>query len=114
MDHNSRWKGLGWRHPVWELVRYYRALRGASREWLETLRRDGVIRIDSEATLTIDRAHVDVLAQYLDASGGDLENAFGRFRTEAEANTFCKKLGVKVKTTKTRSKAHHQSSKALI
>lgn len=114
MEPERHWRELGWRHPVWGLVRYYRSLRGGSENWLDTLRKDGVIRINADTTFAIDKAHIDALGQYLDASMADLHNAFERFRTEEEANAFCRKLGVKVEKTRTRNKGHHQSSKALI
>ncbi len=114
MKTNSRWKALSWRHPVWELIRFHRALRGNAREeWPKSLKRDGAIRIE-DTTLPIDGAHIDVLVQYLDGSPRDLETAFSHLRKEEEANAFCKTLGVTAKKTKTKSQQHHQSSKALI
>lgn len=114
---SEQWKSLGWRHPVWELVRYYRALRNGSREsknWLETIINERVIKTDKGETFEIDGGHVDCLTRYLSESARNLEQAFSLFRTEDEAKEFCLKLNTDAGTTKTQNQDHHQSSKALV
>jgi hypothetical protein len=117
VNKNLRWKSLGWRHPVWELVRYFRAIRGAGNraKWLDTLAREYVIRGESDdVALRIEKDQVDVLVAYLKTSPEDLAGAFARFRSEDEANAFCKTIEAKVLKTTTKNVEHHQSSKAMI
>jgi len=64
--------------------------------------------------IPIDRDHIAQLVEYLGATSAELSSAFEQFRSEESANAFCQRLGVKVEKTRTKSKKHHQSSKAMI
>ena len=57
---------------------------------------------------------IDLLKDYIDHSTALLQDALGLLRTEKKALDFCKKEGFKVGSTRTRTRSHHQSSKALI
>lgn len=115
MRRTGIWSELSWRHPVWELVRYYRALKGekSKKAFLNELVKEKSLSLD-EKTLPLPNEIVDLLFQYL-AIESDLysftENAL---RLEEEALDYCKKNKYVAGVTRTKSADHHQSSKAMI
>jgi len=114
MRNTKPWQQIGWRHELWGLVRYYRSLRGqAADQWLARLQQNGKMDVGTTA-LTIAAPNVELLSKYIEGAKTAQTMARGALRTEAEALAFCEDLGATVLTTKTRSKDHHQSSKALI
>ena len=116
MSDRSRWQSLGWRHPVWNLVRYYCSLRseGERKKWLDQLRRENWMSISDGGKFRIKKEHINLLTQYLSFRKDELSRIFSLLRTEKQALNFCRKLGIKAGTTRTRNQDHHQSSKALI
>ena len=115
MQRTDKWCELSWRHPVWELVRYFRALRGdkSKKAFLDELSNDRTLSLDHK-TLPIQDEVVDFLFQYLDLEKSLLENTTSALRTEQDALTYCKRVGFSVGKTTTQSTDHHQSSKAMI
>ncbi|WP_461537175.1 DUF7687 domain-containing protein [Spongorhabdus nitratireducens] len=115
MQRTGVWKELSWRHPVWEVVRYYRALRGknAKKSFLDELSRDKTLSL-GEKRLPIHDEVVDLLFQYLDVENNIYLSAESALRTEEEARSYCERNQLSVGTTKTKSTDHHQSSKAMI
>ena len=115
MQREGIWRKLSWRHPVWELVRYFRALRGykSKRAFLDELSNDKTLSLNHK-TLPIQSGIVDLLFQYLDLENELYVTAESALRTEEDALAYCEKSGFAVGTTKTKSTDHHQSSKAMI
>lgn len=111
----ARWQRIGWRHEVWDLVRYYRSLRGQAGElWLSQLEVRGKMEVGAGIALSISPDTIKLLTDYIEAARTAASVARGQLRGEAEALAFCDELGVEVMQTTTRSQDHHQSSKALI
>ena len=110
MDY-QKWQKLGWRHNIWELVRYYHSLRSKGDNWLLDLNKP---TSEFAALLRISKADIDSLNDYIKERKQLLQTGLSFLRTEAEAMSFCKKAGLKWGVTKTKSKDHHQASKALI
>jgi len=110
---------LGWRHPIWEILKVYRGLsRGTRkrREWLSQLETHHLCSFpgDEASPIQVDEEISKLLGSYIEASAEQAEEAFGRFRTEREALAHCESIGVTVATTRTQSADHHQSPKALV
>ena len=116
MQRNSKWKKLGWRHPVWDLLRYYRSLSGKTVRltFLQTLVRDGVILADDDDSFRVAPDDIKLLEEYLEASPAELNSSLARLRTEEQAQEHCENLGAAVGQTRTKNQDHHQSSKALV
>ena len=115
MEVNTRWRELGWRHMIWELVRFYRSLRGKrGEEWLRGLERKNAITIDENSEFPVPRESVVLVREYLEYCRNAFNSGFSCLRDEDEALAFCDSLGLEVGKTSTRSKEHHQSSKALV
>jgi hypothetical protein len=115
MQRSNSWKQLPWRHPVWELVRYYRALRGvrSKNAFIKELQENKSISMD-ERSLPIQDEVVDILIEYLSMEENLFDKAQDALRTEVEALSYCKLNGINVGQTTTKSTEHHQSSKAMI
>lgn len=113
MKPNPRWKKLGWRHELWELVRYFRSLRSGGRPWLAELKRSSCL-VSEGVKFPLDRGLVDALIEYVESASLDLNGALGALRDEDAAQAFCARIGSQVGVTATQSKDHHQSSKALV
>jgi hypothetical protein len=110
MDY-KKWQTLGWRHNIWELVRYYHSLRTKADVWLK-----GLANQDNELAklLQISKDDIDHLKNYVQARKSFLVDGLALLRTEDEAIAYCSKVGFEWGTTKTKSKDHHQASKTLI
>jgi len=115
MQRSEFWRELSWRHPVWELVRYYRALRGkkSKKAFLDELSEHKSLSLDDK-TLPIQDDVVNLLLKYMEIEKELFHTAAEALRTEDEALSYCKSKGFTVGTTKTQNKDHHQSSKAMI
>lgn len=117
MQAEERWQALGWRHAVWDLVRYFCALarsRTQQAKFVEDLRRQASMTVGRESTLAIPREDVTLFLSYLEARETQLTAALSRLRDEKEALELCSRNGWSVEATTTQSQDHHQSSKALI
>ena len=113
---NEPWIGLGWRHILWELVRYWCSVRGLRKKnkWLLELRNGSSMELPSGERLPVDEEHVELLFRYLEERNADFDRVFGFLRTEEEAVAFCDQNGISVLKTKTKTQQHHQSAKALV
>lgn len=117
MNTNEKWRGLGWRHPLWDYVRFYSVIqrqRSELQERWEAKLRNNVMEIDSEHNLPIPAEHSRLFFEYLRCREEDFETATNLLRTEEEALAFCSQLGVTVTKVKTKSQDHHQSSAAMV
>lgn len=111
------WLELGWRHPVWDLHRFYLSLarrKRFQREWVEELKSKRVLELPDGTELPIGRDVVELFFEYQLQREKHFAQAVKNLRTEDEALDFCNKLGVTVGRTATRSTDHHQSSKSMI
>jgi hypothetical protein len=117
MKVNRRWRRLGWRHPLWDYIRFYSVIQRQKKElrekWKESLR-NGSMEIDETHSLPVPSEHVKLFFDYLTCQEQDFETAMELLRTEEEALAYCKQIGAKVSTVKTRSQDHHQSSAAMV
>ncbi len=115
MELDSKWRELGSRHLLWDVLRFFLSIRGPKRqrEWLDHLRERQAISTEA-ADFEVPSETIQLLFEYLDVRIGACEVAVSRLRTEAEAIAFCKNHGVKVRKTATRTRVHHQASKSLI
>ena len=109
------WAEISWRHPVWDALRFYRSLRGdkAKVAFLDELREQKSLSIE-EKTIPLDDAVIELLFEYLRVEDELLSEAESALRDESEALDFCKREKLTVLKTRTKSKDHHQSSKAMI
>ncbi len=117
MNINEKWRDLGWKHPLWDYVRFYSVVRTQKKAiraaWEEKMR-DGKMEIDDNHELQIPPGHAELFFDYMRARADDFEMATGLLRTEQEANDFCDQIGARVSEVKTRSQEHHQSSAAMV
>jgi len=117
MTPNKQWKKLGWRHPVWDLVRYYLSLGKRRKEqaaWLEELQRANKMKVGDSVEFPIDPENVRLFFDYLKQRDEDFAHIYGKLRTEDAAIKACTDRGFLVGYTKTKSQAHHQSAKAVV
>src|SRR5262245_33663031 len=117
MTSHQRWVTLGWRHPIWELVRYYCALgkrKAEQRRWLDELQKTNMMTVGQAANLVIDPAIVKLFCEYLKDRELDYANVFAKLRTEDSAVKACKDRGEAVAYTTTKNQEHHQSPKAVV
>ena len=116
MNVEKKWRELGWRHTVWELVRYYCSLRkGTDRTaWLKELESQGTMRVGASRDLPIPREDVVAFLEYLTVRKNQTEFALECLRTEEEAIDFCKSHKFTMGTVCTKNEDHHQSSSALV
>ncbi len=116
MKPSDEWRSLGWRHSVWEIVRYYCSLRGARQQenWLSALEAGHFSVRGRDTPLPIDKETLELAARYLAERPRMLEEGLGALRSEEEAIPFCESRGVPFERTRTQSSDHHQSSKALV
>lgn len=112
----AQWKKLGWRHPVWELLRYYNSLRGGAdiRESLmNKLITTQLLEISVGKQFKINERDTALLLDYLAYRRAAIEMAQKALRSEELALRFCEQIGAKTGQIRTKSKYHHQSSNAL-
>lgn len=113
---DNRWRALGSSSPLWDLVRYYRSLRGkvAGEQWLDEIGRWRRVRVSDGSEFAIEPEHASVVGLYVQASLEDLRTCLSNLRTEEQALRHCRSRGLEVGVTRTQSSDHHQSAKAMI
>ena len=116
MQVNERWRNLGIDHPLWDLVRYYRSLRGnaVKQNWLTDLAKNNCMVLGDGTGFPVMPDDAVAVAEYVMQSRTDLITALGQLRTEKKALSFCRRNKLIVGTTKTKNAGHHQSAKAMI
>jgi hypothetical protein len=115
MTPEVKWRELGWRHPVWDLVRYSLSLRGNKlAAWLEDLKNTNQMTIGSSSVLPIHPEHVKLFFEYLQQREKDFSQTYAALRKEEDAVRYCRERSVAVEYVTTRSKDHHQSPKAVV
>ncbi|WP_413289247.1 hypothetical protein [Bdellovibrio sp. HCB337] len=104
-------------HPFWDLVRYYASLgkkKTQQKEFLKHLESREFDDLSLRKYLSIDNQLADDLLAYIEYRTVRVQDAFELFRSEEEAMKFCSDQKFSYGLTQTKSKDHHQSSKALI
>jgi len=119
MDRLEAFSELGWKHPLWELLRFYRSMgRGEAKkqEWLCLLKTQDLCAFPGYAAsaIPIEKGISQLLDSYIKESAAQFEDTSGHLRTEKEAVSHCDRLGVSITKTTTRSADHYQSPKALV
>jgi hypothetical protein len=118
MQVNTEWRKLGWRHPVWDMLRFYSVVRTQKKEvaaeWRRKLETSAVLEVDESNRLRVPKKHVQLFCQYLDNQEADLATANAVLRDEAEAVAFAESVKAKIRIIATQSADHHQSSAATV
>jgi hypothetical protein len=117
MKVNSKWRKLGFRHSLWDYIRFYSVVQRQKKELRETWKeklRNKTMEIDQNHNLPIPEKDVKLFFDYLAYRDQDFDVAMGLLRTEAEALDYCKTIGAKVSQVKTKNQDHHQSSAAMV
>ena len=112
---DKRWSKLGWKHPLWDIVRYYLSLRGTKlpTAFRETLSQEKKVLVAGQTEFPIAPEVCGLFAEYIEYRAAQFSTTFAKLRTESEALAHCPKLGASVSKTKTKQD-HHQSSSALV
>jgi hypothetical protein len=96
MNVNQKWRDLGWRHPLWDYVRYYSVVRAQGekvrKRWEEKLH-SNTMEIDANHDLAIPDGHADLFFDYLRSRETDFDNVVSSLRTEEEALDYCDRIG---------------------
>jgi hypothetical protein len=118
MEVNAAWRKLGWRHPLWDMLRFYSVVRAQGKniaaEWRSRFEESAVLEVDSNNSFPVDKDHVRLFCQYLDQQAADLQTANMALREEKAAIAFAKRVKAKIRVIATRSADHHQSSAATV
>ena len=117
MNTNEKWRDLGWRHPLWDYIRFYSVVQRQKaniRAAWEAKLKGGVMEIDQSHDLPIPTDHAELFFDYLKYREDDFEVAVSLLRTEEEALDYCDKIGAEVTKTRTKNQDHHQSSAAMV
>ena len=116
MKVDDRWRKLGWRHPVWDYVRFYTSFRSGEAKgdlWLAKLR-DGIFEVQPAINLTVPEVNMRLLVQYLDEREMSYSAAASRLRTKEEALGYCENLKWEVSMTKTKLEGWTDSPGAMV
>lgn len=115
MKADEKWTSLGWKHALWDIVRFYLSLRGANvkAKFRETLQNSKQINVTSDDFFPVEKKLSHLFEDYLDHREEKFKQVFGFLRSEEQALSFCSKLQITPSFTATQLN-HHQSSKALV
>lgn len=112
-----KWRRLGWRHPLWDYVRFYSVVRGQKKDlrdkWIANMR-EARLEIVQGQYIPIEPDYARLFFEYLDARDRDFATADTALRTEEQALAFCKSMQVEALKNVTQLAGYYQSSKALI
>ncbi len=118
MEVNAGWRNLGWRHPVWDMLRFYSVVRAQGKKiaakWRQKFETSAILEVDQANSFPVDPEHVRLFLQYLAQQATDLETANTVLRDEKSAIKFAKGVKAKIKVIATQSTDHHQSSAATV
>ena len=115
MKADKKWSDLGWKHPLWDLFRYFLTLRGtkAPSAFRQSLECNGVAVVGCDIVMPVPAEVCQLFEEYLEHRNGQFNRAASCLRTEDEAVAYCTNLEVSVGKTTTQIN-HHQSSKAIV
>jgi hypothetical protein len=79
MKVNAGWRKLGWRHSVWDILRFYSVVRVQGKkiaaEWRRKFEESAVLEVDQRHSLKVDPEHVRLFCLYLDQQAADIQTA---------------------------------------
>ena len=113
---DSRWRKLGWRHPLWDYVRFYTSFRKRTKlreQWLAKLK-DSVFEVEPGMNLVIPPADMRLFLAYLDERETKFQEVFTQLRTKQEALVYCENLKYEVAMTTTKLEGWTDSPKAMV
>ncbi|ODU01216.1 MAG: hypothetical protein ABS79_02050 [Planctomycetes bacterium SCN 63-9] len=114
---DPRWRNLGWRHPLWDFVRFYNVVSRQKRnfrdDWIAKFK-ESKFEVESGEFFPVPNEIVQLFFDYLEAREKYLVRAFELLRTEEEALAFCTTKKMTVGKTVTQLEGWYQSSKALV
>lgn len=117
MNTSEKWRSLGWKHPLWDYIRFYSVVQRQNKKlrdaWIEKLQNQ-VMEIDAEHFFSVPADHARLFFEYLEEREEDFEYATETLRTENDARAFAENLGAEVASVRTRSADHHQSSASMV
>jgi hypothetical protein len=116
MKVDERWRGLGWRHPLWDYIRFYTSLRKNEKYhkiWLAKLK-EGVFEVQPGINLTVPSEDMRLFLQYLDKRDDHYDEATSKLRTKEEALIYCKNLKWEVTVTSTKLEGWTDAPKAMV
>lgn len=116
MKIDRRWRKLGWRHPLWDDVRFYTSLRKRTKqhdEWLVRLK-DGGFQVQPGVDLVVPPAEMKLFLLYLGEREAGFDEVSSCLRTKEEALAYCEKLKWEVATTRTKLADWQDSPKAMV
>lgn len=115
MDSMGKWRELGYRHLVWELLRYYLSFKtiARQRDWLEELEESKSLPAGN-ARFPIAYETIELLRSYIRERDRALTILLSQLRDEKRAKQFCIENAIEFTTTATKNKDHHQASKSLV
>jgi len=117
MNVDRKWRQLGWRHPLWDYIRFYTVIRGQKKDlreaWAAKMR-DAKLEIVPGQSIPIEPGNARLFFEYLEARDRDADRANDCLRTEEESLAFCKRMEVESGTNMTQLAGYYQSSKSLI
>ena len=116
MKADNKWIKLGWKHPLWNIIRLYTPLRGKRiiQKWETALREKRTISLDANQILNVSEELTGLFFEYMEEREQLFDLACKNLRTEEEALEFCIHHGIEVGQTTTQSQDHHQSSKSMV
>ena len=116
MKADTKWTELGWRHPIWNVIRFYLSITGSKNQkaWIDHLKEQKEIQITDRESLPIPSSVIDLLFEYLQEREKMFNTAYSNLRDEENAIAFCSRNNVQVGKTATKNQDHHQASKAMI
>ncbi|CAN5266790.1 hypothetical protein BH10PLA2_BH10PLA2_00970 [soil metagenome] len=118
MQVNPGWRELGWRHPVWDMLRFYSVVRAQGKkiaaEWRRKFESSHFLEVDSNNGFAVDPKDVGLFWKYLDDQEADFATASACLRSEAEAIGFAESVKAAIRVIATQSADHHQSSAATV
>ncbi len=114
MHRTGKWAELSWRHPLWDLVRYYRSLRSDKQKekFITELVDSKSISLE-EKKFPLNNTDIDLFTEYLNEQEKAFDTAASSLRTEEEALNFCISNNYQVGINSTQNNSH-QSSKSMI
>jgi hypothetical protein len=113
---NKGWRDLGWRHPLWDYVRFYTSLRKNEKYhsvWLAKLK-EGIFEVQPGVTLAVPPDDMRLFLKYLDEREASYGDAASKLRTKEEALAYCEELKADVTMTRTKLRDWQDSPKAMV
>lgn len=111
----DNFKALGWRHSLWDLVRFYQSIHTSQRpKWLQDFKTRNQIDVPGSAAFPVSADDVKLFFEYLVQREKHFSEALALLRDEEESKDYCKKNSIVVGKTTTKNAEHHQSSKSVI